>query len=135
MRWRNRRASPIAARCSAGNPLYTGLTDFDAAIMVPRGDDRNSVDLLQWQMPGSYGTPYKYANNLGAVNLTWEVNSVQVVYEKLQRLLKEPGKHIVAPPETWDLGDYGVKKTLNVLDPDGVMLQFIEKTQSADPTP
>ena len=115
--------------------VYTGLTDFDAAILVPRGDDRNSVDLLEWQLPGSYGTPYKHANNLGATNLTWEVNSVQVVYEKLHRLLKHPRKHIVGPPETWDFGDYGVRKTLNILDPDGVMLQFVEKVQSTDPTP
>jgi catechol 2,3-dioxygenase-like lactoylglutathione lyase family enzyme len=115
--------------------IWTGLTDFDAAIMVPRTDGRNSVDLLEWQMPGSYGTPYKEANHLGAVNLAWEVNSVDVVHEKLRRLLKNPGRQIVAPPETWDLGDYGVRKVLNILDPDGVMLQFMEKIYSADPTP
>lgn len=115
--------------------IWTGLTDFDAAIMVPRTDGRNSVDLLEWQMPGSYGTPYKEANHLGAVNLAWEVNSVDVVYEKLRRLLKNPSRQIVSPPETWDLGDYGVRKVLNILDPDGVMLQFMEKIYSADPTP
>ena len=115
--------------------IYTGLVDFDAAIMVPRGDGRNSVDLLEWQIPGTVGTPYKEANHLGAVNLTWEVNSVQVVFEKLRRLLKNPKRHIVAPPETWDLGDYGIRKALNILDPDGVMLQFFEKVQSTDPTP
>ena len=115
--------------------IYTGLTDFDAAIMVPRTDNRNSVDLLEWQIPGGYGTPYKEANHLGAVNLCWEVNSIDVVYAKLRRLLKNPGKTIVAPPETWDLGDYGVRKVLNILDPDGVMLQFMERIYSKDPTP
>ena len=115
--------------------LWTGLTDFDAAIMVPRGDSRNSVDLLEWQLPGSFGSPYKEANHLGAVNLAWEVNSVSVVYEKLRRLLRNPKKHLVAPPETWDLGDFGTRKVLNILDPDGVMLQFVEKVQSSDPTP
>jgi catechol 2,3-dioxygenase-like lactoylglutathione lyase family enzyme len=114
---------------------YTGPTDFDAAIMVPRGDSRNSVDLLQWQQPGSFGRPFKHANNLGMINLTYEVNSVQVVYEKLLRVLPDPRKHVVAPPETWDLGDYGVKKTLNILDPDGTMFQFIEMAHSKDPQP
>ena len=86
-------------------------------------------------MPGSYGTPYREANHLVAVNLAWEVNSVNVVYEKLRRLLKNPGRQIVSPPETWDLGDYGERKVLNILDPDGVMLQFMEKVYSSDPTP
>ena len=115
--------------------VYTGLTDFDAAIMVPRGDSRNSVDLLEWQIPGSYGSPYKEANHLGAVNLAWEVNSVAVVYEKLHRLLKNPKKFLPGPPETWDLGDFGTRKVLNIKDPDGVMLQFVEKVQTTDPTP
>ncbi len=115
--------------------IWTGLTDFDAAIMVPRTDGRNSVDLLEWQMPGSYGTPYAEGNHLGATNLSWEVNDVQVVYEKLHRLLKNPRKHIVAPPETWDLGDFGERKVLNIVDPDGVGLQFVERLYSSDPTP
>ena len=67
--------------------------------------------------------------------MTWEVNVVEVVYEKLQRLLRHPRRNIVAPPETWDLGQYGVRKVLNILDPDGVMLQFQEKVHSTDPTP
>lgn len=72
--------------------LYTGVVDFDAAIMVPRADDRNSIDLLQWQIPGSYGDPYAKANHLGEVNMTWGVNDVQVVYEKLVRLLPNPAQ-------------------------------------------
>lgn len=115
--------------------IWTGLVDFDAAIMVPRGDGRNSVDLLEWQLPGGYGKPYARYNNLGAMNLAWEVNSVQVVYEKLRRLLKNPGKTLMGPPETWDLGDFGTRKVLNIKDPDGVYLQFVEKVQSTDPTP
>ena len=116
--------------------LYTGVVDFDAAIMVPRTDDRNSIDLLQWQIPGSYGNPYAEANHLGAVNMTWEVNDVQVVYEKLVRLLPNPRKYIVSRPEVWDLGDYGVRKVLNILDPDGVMIQFQEQPPlTTDPTP
>jgi catechol 2,3-dioxygenase-like lactoylglutathione lyase family enzyme len=115
--------------------IWTGPVDFDAAIMVPRGDSRNSVDLLQWQEPGSYGRPYRHANNLGAMNLTWEVNDVQVVYEKVMRNVRHPGRYLVAPPETWDLGDFGVRKVLNMKDPDGTRLQFFEKVQSTDPTP
>lgn len=119
--------------------LYTGLTDFDATILVPRTDGRNSVDLLEWQMPGAYGRPYKHANNLGAVNLTWEVNDIDVVYKKLSALLRKARNigeaRIVHPPETWDLGDYGTRKVLNILDPDGVMLQFQEKPQSGAEVP
>lgn len=123
-----------AVRTPKGD-LYSGPTDFDAAIMVPRADSRNSVDLLEWQVPGSYGTPYARANNLGAQSLGWEVNDIQVVYRKLQRLLGNPRRTIVAPPETWDLGDFGTRKVLNIVDPDGVRLQFFEKVHSTDPTP
>ncbi len=115
--------------------VYTGLTDFDAAIMVPRYDGRNSVDLLEWQAPKPYGSAYKHANNLGIMNLTYEVNNVQVVYEKLFKLLKNPWKTIIAPPETWDLGAYGVRKTLQIVDPDGTRFGFFEQVQSTDPTP
>jgi catechol 2,3-dioxygenase-like lactoylglutathione lyase family enzyme len=115
--------------------VYKGKYDYDAAIMIPRPDDRNSVDLLQWTVPGTYGRAYASANNLGMMNLTYQVNDVQVVYEKLLRLLPDPRRYIVAPPETWDLGSFGIKKTLNVLDPDGVRFQFMEETHSTDPTP
>ncbi len=115
--------------------LWTGLTDFDAAILVPRADGRNSVDLLEWQVPGGYGTPYAEANHLGAVNLAWEVNNVDVVYAKLQRLLRRPRAYLTYPPETWDLGDYGTRKVLNIRDPDGVMLQFVEKPATTSPAP
>jgi catechol 2,3-dioxygenase-like lactoylglutathione lyase family enzyme len=115
--------------------VYKGEYDYDAAIMIPRPDNRNSVDLLQWQVPGTYGTAYKDANNLGMMNLTYQVNDVDVVYKKLLRVLPNPHKFIVAPPETWDLGSFGVKKTLNILDPDGVRFQFMEETHSTDPAP
>lgn len=46
-----------------------------------------------------------------------------------------PRKYIVARPEVWDLGDYGVRNVLNIVDPDGVMLQFQEELHSTDPTP
>lgn len=122
-----------------GGRLYTGDVDFDATIMIPRTDGRNSVDLLEWQIPGAYGKPYRHANNLGAVNLTWEVNDIQVVYKKLQRLLRKARNigeaRIVAPPETWDLGDYGKRQVLNMLDPDGVMLQFQERVYTKDTGP
>ena len=115
--------------------IYAGEYNYDAAIMIPRPDNRNGVDLLQWKVPGTYGRAYKQANNLGMINLTYQVNDVDVVYEKLLRILPDPGKHIVAPPETWDLGSFGVKKTLNILDPDGVMFQFMEETHSTSPAP
>ncbi|MGD9695938.1 MAG: VOC family protein [Thermoleophilia bacterium] len=116
--------------------LFTGDgIDYDAAIMVPRTDGRNSVDLLEWQVPKTYGVAYKHANNLGMMTLTYQVNSVDVVYRKLHRLLRNPRKYIVAPPETWDLGEYGVRKTLNIVDPDGTRFAFFEKVYTTDPTP
>ncbi len=39
-----------------------------------------------------------------------------------------PGR--LPQPGTWDLGRFGVRTTLNVLDPDGVMIQFVEMTHS-----
>jgi catechol 2,3-dioxygenase-like lactoylglutathione lyase family enzyme len=120
---------------SPDGSTYPGDYDFDAAIMVPRADHRNGVDLLQWKTPGTYGRAYEQANHLGMINFTYQVNDVDVVYEKLLRLLPDPGRHIVAPPETWDLGSFGVRKTLNVLDPDGVMFQFMEQPRSASAVP
>jgi catechol 2,3-dioxygenase-like lactoylglutathione lyase family enzyme len=120
---------------SPDGATYTGEYDFDAAIMVPRPDRRNGVDLLQWKVPGTYGRAYQEANHLGMINLTYQVNDVDVVYQKLLRMLPDPGQHIVAPPETWDLGRFGVRKTLNILDPDGVMFQFMEAAHPASAAP
>jgi catechol 2,3-dioxygenase-like lactoylglutathione lyase family enzyme len=117
-----------------GTP-YTDEIDYDATILSPRADSRNGIDLLEWQMPRPYGTPYARANNLGTVSMAFEVNSVEDCYVKLQRSLKRPSKHLVAPPETWDLGDYGQKRVLNILDPDGVMIQFIEMNKSTAQQP
>jgi catechol 2,3-dioxygenase-like lactoylglutathione lyase family enzyme len=121
-------------RSPDGTP-FTGEYDYDAAILIPHSDSRNSVDLLEWQIPGAYGSPYKEANHLGMINLTYEVDDVRAVYQKLRRLVPKAGGQIVAPPETWDLGAFGAKRTLNILDPDGVMIQFIEMTHSTDPEP
>jgi catechol 2,3-dioxygenase-like lactoylglutathione lyase family enzyme len=117
-----------------GTP-YTDEIDYDATILSPRADSRNAIDLLEWQMPRPYGSPYARANNLGTVSSTFEVNDVQQCYEKLRRSLPRPRKHLVAPPEIWDLGAWGEKKVLNILDPDGVMIQFIEMTHSTQPQP
>lgn len=117
--------------------VYDGLVDFDAAIMVVRGDPRNSVDLLEWQIPGSYGIPFRRANNLGMMSLTYEVNDIQIVYDKLRLLLsrREQRRYICAPPEEWDLGGFGVKKTLSVVDPDGTRFHFMERAHTDDPEP
>jgi catechol 2,3-dioxygenase-like lactoylglutathione lyase family enzyme len=115
--------------------VYKGEYNYDAVIINPRPDDRNYIDLLQWTVPGTYGRAYRRANNLGHINLTYQVNDVEVVYEKLLRILPNPRNYIVAPPETWDLGSFGVKKTLNILDPDGVRIQFMEETPSGATPP
>lgn len=117
-----------------GTP-YTGEIDFDATILSPRADSRNAIDLLEWQMPRPYGNPYARANNLGTINSALEVNDVNEVYQKLLRVLPRPKKTIVAPPEVWDLGAWGQKKVLNILDPDGVMIQFIEMAKSTAAQP
>ncbi len=117
-----------------GTP-YTDEIDYDATILSPRADNRNAIDLLEWQMPRPYGRPYKHANNLGTTSMAFEVNSVDDCYRKLKRSLRNPSKHLVHKPETWDLGAYGEKRVLNILDPDGVMLQFIEMRHSTQPQP
>lgn len=114
---------------------HTGLVDFDATILSPWADGRNAVDLLEWQKPPTYGRPYAKATNLGTQSITYEVNNVEQVHQKLLRLLDRPKRHIVHRPEYWNLGALGRRKVLNILDPDGIRIQFMEKQTSTPDDP
>lgn len=110
--------------------VYTGDIDYDAAIFGYRSDFRNVLDLLQFEIPGPFGEPYEEANHLGTVNVAWEVDDVEQAYRKLMRIFPRPHERILAPPETWDLGEFGIRKVLNFSDPDGIMIQLIERPRS-----
>lgn len=114
---------------------YTGLVDFDATILSPWADGRNAVDLLEWQRPPTFGRPYGRANHLGTQSVTYEVTNVNHVYQKLRRILPRPERHIVHRPEYWNLGEFGRRKVLNILDPDGIRIQFMEMLTEAPADP
>lgn len=108
--------------------VYTGLIDFDAVTTGYRADFRNVHDLLEWQMPRPFGKPYEAPNNLGSVNVAWEVDDIQDSYEKLARLgVRGIRGGLLRPPETWDMGEYGTRRVLNFRDPDGIMIQLHER--------
>lgn len=114
---------------------YDGLMAFDATILNPWPDGRNAVDLLEWTMPAPFGDAYADATNLGTQSVTYEVNDVDHVQHKLVRLLDEPQRHIVHGVEEWDLGELGRRRVLNIVDPDGIRIQFMQvaRTAPADP--
>jgi catechol 2,3-dioxygenase-like lactoylglutathione lyase family enzyme len=116
--------------------VYTGLIDFDAAITGYRADFRNVHDLLEWQMPRPFGEPYEAPNNLGSVNVAWEVDDIDASYEKLVRLgIRGIKPGLLRPPEEWDMGEYGTRKVLNFRDPDGIMIQLHERPPSTAEEP
>lgn len=119
-----------------GSP-YDGPTHFDATILSPWGDVRNAVDLLEWTSPPSYGRPYASPTNLGTQSVTYEVTDVAHIHAKLLRLLPDPSTHLLHGPEEWDLGELGRRGVLNLTDPDGLRIQFLETrvTAPADPEP
>ena len=111
--------------------VYTGLIDFDAVITGYRADFRNLHDLLEWQMPRPFGKPYEAPNNLGSVNVAWEVDDIRASYDKLVRLgIRGIGRGLLKHPEEWDMGEYGTRKVLNFRDPDGIMIQLHERPAS-----
>jgi catechol 2,3-dioxygenase-like lactoylglutathione lyase family enzyme len=116
--------------------VYDGLIDFDAVTTGYRADFRNVHDLLEWQMPRPFGSPYEAPNNLGSVNVAWEVDDIQASYEKLARLrVRGIRSRVLSPPETWDMGEYGMRRVLNFRDPDGIMIQLHERPRSTAEEP
>lgn len=105
---------------------HGGEMDFEATILHPWADDRNPVDLLEWTEPGSYGEPYADATNLGTQSVTYGVTDVGHVHHKLGGLLADASGSIVHEPEIWDLGELGRRRVLNIVDPDGIRIQFME---------
>jgi len=87
-------------------------------------------------MPRPFGEPYEAPNNLGSVNVAWEVDDIDASYEKLVRLGIRRVKHgLLRPPEEWDMGEYGTRKVLNFRDPDGIMIQLHERPASTAEEP
>jgi hypothetical protein len=45
------------------------------------------------------------------------------VYHELSKVWKR----VAGPPEEWDMGDFGTRKVVIFEDPDGIMLELIER--------
>jgi catechol 2,3-dioxygenase-like lactoylglutathione lyase family enzyme len=103
--------------------LYDGLVDFDAPFFSYRADARNPIDLLQWEIPGVFGRPYPKPNHLGIIRLAFEVDDIDVAYHDLKKVWRR----VAGPPEEWDMGDFGTRKVVIFEDPDGIMLELIER--------
>jgi catechol 2,3-dioxygenase-like lactoylglutathione lyase family enzyme len=103
--------------------LYEGLVDFDAPFFSYRADGRNPIDLLQWELPGVFGRPYPVPNHLGIIRLAFEVDDIEAAYHKLRKAWHR----VAGPPEAWDMGEFGTRKVVIFEDPDGIMLELIER--------
>jgi catechol 2,3-dioxygenase-like lactoylglutathione lyase family enzyme len=96
---------------------------FDAPFFGHRADQRNPVDLLEWEIPKPVGQPYKSPFNLGIVRLALEVDDIHEAHEKLVQI----GLKGVSRPEEWDMGDFGTRQVLIFRDPDGTFLELIQR--------
>jgi catechol 2,3-dioxygenase-like lactoylglutathione lyase family enzyme len=103
--------------------IYTGLVDFDAPFFSYRADSRNPIDLLQWEIPGVFGRPYPVANHLGIIRLAFEVDDIEAAHRELRKVWKR----VSGPPEEWDMGEFGTRRVVVFEDPDGIMLELIER--------
>jgi catechol 2,3-dioxygenase-like lactoylglutathione lyase family enzyme len=103
--------------------LYEGLVDFDAPFFSYRADGRNPIDLLQWELPGVFGRPYPVPNHLGIIRLAFEVDDIEAAHHKLRKAWHR----VAGPPEEWDMGEFGTRKVVIFEDPDGIMLELIER--------
>lgn len=103
---------------------YTGAEmEFVANLLVPRNDWRNPLDVLEWTLPRPYGRAYESPRNLGISRIALEVDDVTAARARLVAA----GVPSVCAVETWDMGEFGVKKIVIFRDPDGVLLELIEQ--------
>ncbi len=102
---------------------HTGEMRFAATLLSLRTDTRSPIDVLEWNTPRPFGEAYPVANHLGIVRVAIEVDDIDAARTRL--LLA--GQTDVGPVETWDMGEFGVRKIVIFRDPDGIMLELIEQ--------
>jgi catechol 2,3-dioxygenase-like lactoylglutathione lyase family enzyme len=100
---------------------------FDAAFLWHRGDQRFSVDVVDWFVPGVTGAPYPSPLNVGIQRLAFEVDDLDAAAAALLQQLPEPLRASVRGPEVWDLGAGLTKRLLTFCDHDGVSYEFVEQ--------
>ena len=110
-----------------GNPDGSAFTEghmrFAATLMGVRSDSRSPIDVLEWAVPRPYGEPYPSPTHLGIMRVAFEVDDIEAARARLLLTGHAP----VGPIETWDMGEFGVRKVVIFKDPDGIMLELIEQ--------
>lgn len=107
---------------------------WDSHMMSSRGDRRFHVDYSQFRFPlpsPETSTPYRSASQIGIARIGIEVDDLDRCLD-ITRAAIEHGVdvEIVHEPEEWNLGAYGVKRVLCLLDPDGIRVELVEKRPS-----
>src|SRR4029079_19183818 len=116
-------SAPQPATVGALGQGVVGEIFFDAPFFGYRADQRNPVDLLEWEIPRPVGRPYESPFNLGIMRLALEVDDIDASSTKLVEI----GLRGVSQPEEWDMGEFGKRKVVIFRDPDGVFLELIER--------
>jgi len=118
---------------AGGFPLPPGTTtaQWDAWILHEAGAGHTSpaLDLLQWLQPLPYGRPSPAANHLGLNRLRYAVPDVGQLHE---RFVGGGGAAFGVPADTIVDVETGRRvRGFAGLDPDGVLLEFVERDIAA----
>jgi catechol 2,3-dioxygenase-like lactoylglutathione lyase family enzyme len=120
-----------ALRNPDGSAFTAGQMRFAATLMGVRADSRSPIDVLEWDVPQPYGVPYESPTHLGIIRVALEVDDIAAARTRLLLTGHAP----VGPVETWDMGEFGVRKVVIFKDPDGIMLELIEQQYLPDSRP
>ena len=100
---------------------------FDAAFLWHRGDQRFSIDIVNWFEPGVVGEPYASPFSVGIQRLGFEVDDIEAAAAALREQVPADLRAQVHDPETWDLGDGRTRTCVQFRGPDGVAYELIEQ--------
>lgn len=98
---------------------------FDAAFLWHRGDQRFSVDIVDWFEPGVVGEPYTSPFNIGIQRLAFEVDDIDAAVAALRKQLPDTLRAYVHDPETWDLGNGRTRTSVQFQGPEGIAYELV----------
>jgi catechol 2,3-dioxygenase-like lactoylglutathione lyase family enzyme len=98
---------------------------FDAVFLWHRGDQRFSIDIVDWNVPGVQGEPYESPLNLGIQRLAFEVDDIDEAVAALRAQLPAGLRERVHDPETWQLGNGITRTAAQFSGPDGIGYELI----------
>jgi catechol 2,3-dioxygenase-like lactoylglutathione lyase family enzyme len=108
---------------------HGGSGPYEATLLRARGASPINLDIVEWggDLPTS-GRPYASPLNLGYAQVVFEVDDIEVSYDILRRLARRKGAdfRLAGPPEVWDLGAAGTRRTVILHDWMGVRYQLVE---------